>query len=317
MKKLISLLLGLFITILSFASINSKDHLKRDGLALYDESVRGNNVIHFINTRSQDAILLESNGQFALIDAGEPYFTRSGEERDGHADYIIDYIMRVTEGAGHLDFVIGTHPHIDHMGGFEAILSDPDISADRAYFQPYMNNQYTLEMIEVCEARDIEMIYENLNLLQLTLGEMTVTIINGNFDPKQSINDSSLGQLVEVNGFRAYLAGDITGFQNELTLLPDIGGKIDLLKIGHHGYNDANGSEYMEVLKPDVAIYTNVYMWINENVVNRVANAGAVQYATGDFGGIAAVFDDEIKYYAIDEFPLDKYTVEDYRAETE
>ena len=143
---------------------------------------------------------------------------------------------------------------------------------------------------------------------------MNLKIINGNFFPEQSVNDASLGQLVEINGLRAYLAGDIGGYQNEISLLPDIGGRIGLLKIGHHGYDGANGSEYMNALKPDVAIYTNIYKWIHENVARRIANSGAVQYATGDFGGIAAVFDNVIKYYAIGEYPLDKYTVEDYRA---
>jgi len=313
MKNILGLLLGLLSITTSFASVNSKEYLIRDGLAIYDESVKGANVIHFLNTRSQDAILLESNGRFALIDSGEPFFAQNGRERDGYADYIIEYILRATGGIGHLEFVVGTHPHIDHMGGFKTILSHPRITADRAYFQPYMNNGYTKEMMEVCEARNIKMIYENLNLLPITLGNMNLKIINGKFIPEQSVNDASLGQLVEVNGLRAYLAGDITGYQNERSLLPDIGGKIDLLKIGHHGYDGANGSEYLEALKPDVAIYTNIYKWINENVVRRVANSGAVQYATGDFGGIVAVFDSTIKYYAIGDYPLDKYTMENYR----
>jgi len=67
---------------------------------------------------------------------------------------------------------------------------------------------------------------------------------------RQLASDTTLGLLLGLLS--------LTGYQNERSLLPDIGGKIDLLKISHHGYDGSNGSEYMEALKPDVAIYTNI-----------------------------------------------------------
>ena len=96
--------------------------------------------IHFLNTANSDAILLESDGRFALIDSGEGSFNprRKGNYK-GFEQVVIDYIKKVA-GDGktaHLDFILGTHDHYDHIGCFHAILQDTDIRIDKAYFKRY------------------------------------------------------------------------------------------------------------------------------------------------------------------------------------
>ena len=95
------------------------------------------NMLHFINTASSDAILIESNGHFGLIDSGNPYqyiknqvehvqIDESIGERnqwvsdpDQSVQAVIDYLnyLKVDK----LDFIIGTHAHSNHIGGIPAI----------------------------------------------------------------------------------------------------------------------------------------------------------------------------------------------------
>ena len=89
------------------------------------------NRIHFINTKAKsgsDAILLESNGHYALIDMGEDYDFPDGTDprypdRWGismrNYQVLEDRLMRHLDQVGvkKLDFVLGTHVHSDHIGG--------------------------------------------------------------------------------------------------------------------------------------------------------------------------------------------------------
>ena len=88
------------------------------------------NRIHFINTKGisgSDAIILESNGHYALIDMGEDYDFPDGSNprypsRVGistNNEYVLeDRLFRHMQQLGikKLDFILGTHVHSDHIG---------------------------------------------------------------------------------------------------------------------------------------------------------------------------------------------------------
>ena len=90
------------------------------------------NRIHFLPVLG-DAILLESNGQYALIDGGED----SDNPRelpdlsiDGYENFVVDYIKQIAgdeNGKVILEFIIGTHAHSDHLGGLDTVVNDSNI----------------------------------------------------------------------------------------------------------------------------------------------------------------------------------------------
>ena len=81
--------------------------------------------IHFLNTNNSDAILIESNGKFALIDSGEgDYNPRRKLSYDGSEEDVIKYLKKAagdSEGKVTLEFALGTHNHYDQVGSFDAI----------------------------------------------------------------------------------------------------------------------------------------------------------------------------------------------------
>ena len=113
--------------------IHSEDFSQREGA----------DRIHFLNTGSSDAILIESNGRFALVDAGEDSdypADRPNLIYTGYEQVVLQYLKdHAADGNGKvtLDFVLATHAHSDHMGGFDTVISDPDITVKRAYLKPY------------------------------------------------------------------------------------------------------------------------------------------------------------------------------------
>ena len=95
---------------------------------IYAQEGNGNKI-HFINVSltnlGSDAILLESNGHYAMIDTGEDYDFPDGSDprypyREGdNTDYrnvMTERVMRHLKNVGveTLDFILITHAHSDH-----------------------------------------------------------------------------------------------------------------------------------------------------------------------------------------------------------
>ncbi|MCL2508215.1 MAG: MBL fold metallo-hydrolase [Oscillospiraceae bacterium] len=307
-RLLFSVLIGMLLLCLAFPLLaTAEENLQEDiGAEL--------GRIHVLNTGWEDAVILESGGRYALIDAGEP----------GRGPYIVDYLRRLTGCENvHLDFVIGTHSHIDHMGGFKYILSCPDITVGKGYVKREVNQDrdglfgsvYYREFIAGCESGGIEIVQDGLDNLELSLGSMKVTLLNGAPLTGGSTNPDSLCQLVEAGGFKALLAADMVTESKELGVYAQIGGTVDFLKVGHHGQSDSTGRKFADHVRPKAAVYTSGSSWEADtqdvtlgvkkglsgyNNLNRV---GAVQYVTTDNGGVAAVFGENgMTYRAIKEF---------------
>ena len=119
---IISVICCAFPTLTALSVINSQNVLPR-----VPENY-GIDCIHFLSTGNSDAILLESGGHFALVDAGEDSDNPRGFDWlvfDGHEEDVLAYLKSHAadeNGKVHLDFVLGTHAHSDHIGGFDTVI---------------------------------------------------------------------------------------------------------------------------------------------------------------------------------------------------
>ena len=78
------------------------------------------------NTHFSDAILLESNGKYAMIDMSTKY---------NYNKYVKKYLKEL--GVKELEFVIITHLHTDHVGGLTTYLNEKshDFTIKKVYFK--------------------------------------------------------------------------------------------------------------------------------------------------------------------------------------
>lgn len=277
--------------------------------------------IHFLDTGSSDAILLESDGKFALVDAGEDADNPRGfEDLDlkGYEDKVVEYLKRVAtgpDGKVTLEFVVGTHAHSDHIGGFDTVISDPDIVVKEAYLKEYDpsrisdnevedwdNAEVYEQMTAACAARGVPVVTDLENKV-LALGNYTIAIYNGavrDYGKKVGENDNSLALSVTDGRYKVLLMGDVNFNHGVEKAIGRAVGKVDLIKVGHHGNLWSTGTPFLSATKPDIAIFTNVEGGAKFPVEFRLAmTCGTAMYATGEYGGIVAAMEaDGVKLYS-------------------
>jgi len=78
-------------------------------------SVSGELKVHYINVGQADSILIQQGNNSMLIDAGN----------NGDSETVKNYISN--QGITKLDYVIGTHPHEDHIGGLDYVINSFEI----------------------------------------------------------------------------------------------------------------------------------------------------------------------------------------------
>lgn len=287
---------------------------------LADHKVK--DAIHFLSTGSSDAILLESDGKFALVDSGEDTDNPRGFEElelEGFEEKVLAYLKENAadeNGKVHLDFVLGTHSHSDHIGGFDTIISDPDVEVKRAYLKVYDSSK--IRQMEIDKWDNQEVYDQMVNALSeknipiiskpdgrpFTFGNFKVTLFNTvdpQTDEKVGENDQSIGVLVEKNGTKVFLAADIDNITGDEDRLAAEIGKVDLLKVGHHSYSKSTTENWLKTLMPDICVVTNNYENLDMRTIYRIARVtDAAVFVTGKENGVIAEIGDngEIGYYS-------------------
>ncbi len=269
--------------------------------------------IHFLNTRNSDCMILESQGHLAMVDAAEdndypadkPHLNMKGYEEEVVA-YLLEH-FRGEDGKVHLDFVLATHCHSDHIGGFDTVINHPDIVVDRGYVKPYHPEDIFLyerlrwdnlevyhQMLDAMEANGVERI-ESFDKAETDLGDFHIKFLNGAYKKrflKFGENINSVGTLLTIGDTKAFLAGDINNKDGEERRLAPKIGKVDLLKVGHHGYVFSSSYRFIKTLHPDLAVVCNSNSRIYPDVRAKLKwVAKADLYATADNNGVLAEFD--------------------------
>ena len=241
-------------TAVPFATTGTKIHFIK---CSYDDDVVKKGYIN------GDAILLESNGKFALIDTGEGGTQESGGVKTSNVTglKVIPYLKSVMGSNNELEFFLGTHAHSDHIDGVPQILKS--FTVQNVYISPYSNGY-----IKETEKYDNEAQYNKAARAagsklksipaSLTLGEMKLTFINRNKTSATTENQRSAVTIVQAKGQTAVLMGDF-GYQGTSSdtekqkgdeIKNIVGAPVGLLKIGHHRVPPSSSQVFLNVLMP-------------------------------------------------------------------
>ena len=295
----------------------------------YDKSLIDTNglVVHYIDVKQADCTLIElPDGKKMLIDAGE----RNSQ------DNMIEYInQNIFDSNGEdepkvIDYVLLTHSDTDHCGGMKKIFEEYQVSCvfrpqiyisqadkNKDFNAPsmasfYDGQIYTETINAMYDEPDCEVIFTTASALNTTYKIESESAENYYefyfFTPTknsyQEVNDYSPIMTLTYNSRVFMFTGDATEKTEKEALENSSLGKVDVLKVAHHGSSTSSSQAFLEKIYPKYAIIqvgkNNQYNHPTEKVLERLKSVNSEIFRTDKNQNIVANVDTlgSLKIYA-------------------
>jgi len=242
-KKSISLLLiiSLFSILISGCSskqVNSVNISKETTKTA--TNVTGELKVSYINVGQADSILIQQGSQNMLIDAGN----------NGDANTVIDYLK--SQGVKKLDYVIGTHPHEDHIGSMDKVINTFDIGA--IYMPKETSTTKTFkDVVSAIKAKNLK-VTAPVPGSSFNLGQAKCDILAPNGSDYKDVNNASIVLKVTFGEKKFLFEGDAEDVSEKEMITKGYDLSADVLKVGHHGSSSSSTPEFLDKVKPTYAV---------------------------------------------------------------
>lgn len=187
-----------------------------------------------------------------------------------------------SKGISKIDYLIISHPHLDHMGELPYLASHINIKNIILLKDSFSQSDlYNVE--KICEANHIKLLDAN-HLHTLNLKDTTLRFLDTYIKDSDDKNEHSIVILLSYKHKNILLTGDMT-IQNEALLLQRYQlPKIDILKVAHHGSKTSSSSNLLQLIKPEISLISsgrgNKYQLPNQEVIQRLYENGSKVYDT-------------------------------------
>ena len=267
---------------------NSSPAYVDDGRA--DSSV-GNDKVHVLTLSGADCIVVESNGKFGVIDAGDDdeypdgsdprYPWRPAIATWGQEAQVRAYLNKLGVNSTNILFFIGTHPHSDHIGWADTLVRE---YRPKHIYTPVYDDSYSVGD-SINALWDNQKVYDDFVSAahwaestygatfdqhvkpgfhdRIRMGDMDIQVIplapNEEYaHPGKLLNTNliSYTALVKAHGHSAYLSADLESGEGKEDYVAGIVGHVDWLKAGHHGLSSSNSESFLKTLSPSLVVDT-------------------------------------------------------------
>lgn len=235
--------------------------------------IKGDLEVHFIDVGQADAIFITTNEHNMLVDAGN--------NEDGNK--LVNYFNEL--GVTSFDYVVGTHPHEDHIGGMDDVIKNFDVNA---YLMPdKLSTSKTFEdLLDALIEKNLKYTVPKKDEV-LNLGDATIKVIHVGSDNSDA-NDSSIVLKLTYGNNSFLLTGDATSSVEKDILNDDI--KADVLKVGHHGSEYSSTDLFLDKVNPNYAVIevgkNNIYNHPKQVTIDKLNKRNIKIYRTDMDGTI-------------------------------
>ena len=256
-------------------------HTEKSTQVNIEESI-GSLEIHFLDVGQGDATLIKCGDAAMLIDAGE--------NDKGSAVWSYLKSQNITK----LDYVIGTHPDSDHIGGMDVIVYKFDCA--NIFMSSYKKETKTYDdVVQAAKSKNYKITNPKLGDTY-NLGNAKFTIVAPN-DTYEDANNASIGIYLEF-GKTSYLFTGDAEYKAEKDII-DSGYNIDadVYKAGHHGSRTSSSDEFLEAVTPKYVVVScgedNMYEHPHAAILNYCRIGKIPLYRTDKQGTIVLKSDGE------------------------
>jgi competence protein ComEC len=235
-------------------------------------------TVYFIDVEGgQSTLFVTPSHQSLLVDTGWP----DNNDRDA------DRIMQVVKQAGldHIDYLLITHFHVDHVGGVPNLAKKIHIGT----FIDHGVNRETTDAVTEQGFEKYQAVLAQTHAQHILakpgdtipLVGLTTTIVSADGDtlettlpgagqpnpyckncltraPDKTENGRSVGFVMQYGKMRVIDLGDLTWDKEMQLMCPDNRlGKMDVYIVSHHGWYPSSSPAFVDGIAPRVAIMDN------------------------------------------------------------
>ena len=254
------------------------------------KAVEGSLVVDFIDVGQGDSILIRQGSHAMLIDGGT-----SESKQD-----LLSFLE--SENVSSFDYIIGTHPHEDHIGSLDDVVNSYDF--DTILFPKVTTTTKTFEnLVLAVKGKNKKFVEPEINK-EYTLGDAKFTILAPNSKEYDSLNNYSIVIKLTYGKNSFIFTGDAESLSESEILKNNVDLKADVLKIGHHGSSTSTSAKFLNAVSPKYAVISvgkdNSYNHPTKTTMNRLKKLGIPVYRTDEQGTIECVSNGETISFNVD-----------------
>lgn len=244
-------------------------------------SVTGNLIIDYIDVGQGDSILIRQGDATMLIDGG----TSECKEE------LLSFLQ--TENVDRFEYIVGTHPHEDHIGSLDDVINSYDF--DTILFPKVTSTTKTFENLVLAVQNKNKKFTTPVVGTEYTLGEAKFEILAPNNSKYTSTNDYSIVIKLTYGENTFIFTGDAESLSETEILDNNIDVSADVLKVGHHGSTTSTSKKFLEAVSPKYAVISvgqdNSYKHPTKTTMNKLEDMNIPVYRTDEQGTIECISD--------------------------
>lgn len=236
--------------------------------------------VSFIDVGQGDSEFIElPNGETMLIDAGT---NETGTD-------VVNYIESL--GYSSIDYVVGTHPHEDHIGGLDDVINSFEIGS--VYMPKVTADTKTFEdVLDAVAEKGLSINTAKAGVSIVDGEDLSVKMLAPVLDEYDNTNDYSAVIKVVYGDTSFLFTGDAEEYAESL-ITGDV--DSDVLKVGHHGSSTSTGEAFLERVSPSYAViscgFDNSYGHPHIETMEKLGSLGIPVFRTDEMGTIVATSD--------------------------
>ncbi|WP_404661568.1 MBL fold metallo-hydrolase [Haloimpatiens myeolchijeotgali] len=260
---------------------NSKICTKNKPMKIGNNNKVKNLKIHYIDIGNADSILIEQSGHNMLIDTGT----------NDDSTLIVNYLKH--QGVKKLDYVIGTYPHKNHIGGIGTIIKTFNVNQ---VFIPKVTstNELFKNVVTTLKNKGLKATYPVVGN-NYNLGNAKWTILAPNKAEYKSLNNYSIVTKLKFGNNSFIFTGDAKDISERQILQKQLDIHADVLKIGNHGNASSTTDAFLKKVNPIYAVISvgkeNSYGYPTYEVMERLRKQNISVFRTDEQKNIIVTSD--------------------------